>query len=399
MLRVTLVKNLRNKNIKMIEAFLNPIDINQYHQISSLPKQIIGKNIKIYNKKEGLPDLKEFSIAIMGVFENRNSFFKMEKNDLNDFRNAFYSLYPGNWNINIIDLGNLENGESVEDTYSALNEIISSLQKFNVIPIILGGSHDLIYPAYRSFQSKKQLVNIVSVDRSYDFSQDEELISGRSYMSKIIMEQPNFLNNYTNIGYQNYYCAQEEKDLMDRLYFDSISLGDVLYDVKQVEPIFRDADIVGFDMKCLSWQANGEINSTPNGIDSRTICALSRYAGISDKVSFLGLFELGWSTSIFNQLLAQIVWYFIEGVQYRYNEFPINISEGFIKYNVRLSDREIIFYKSNKSQRWWMELINDNITNNKFKTSTLLPCTEQDYEEAMKDKIPERWFNAIKRLH
>ena len=80
--------------------------------------------------------------------------------------------------------------------------IIIFLQKFNVIPVILGGSHDLIYPAYRSFQSKKQLVNIVSVDRSYDFSQDEELISGRSYMSKIIMEQPNFLNNYTNIGYQ-----------------------------------------------------------------------------------------------------------------------------------------------------------------------------------------------------
>ena len=158
----------------MIEDFLNPIDINQYHQISSLPKQIIGKNIKIYNKKEGLPDLKQFSIAIMGVFENRNSFYKMEKNDLNDFRSAFYSLYPGNWNINIIDLGDLENGETVEDTYSALNEIIISLQKFNVIPVILGGSHDLIYPAYRSFQSKKQLVNIVSVDRSYDFSQDEE---------------------------------------------------------------------------------------------------------------------------------------------------------------------------------------------------------------------------------
>ena len=152
-------------------------------------------------------------------------------------------------------------------------------------------------------------------------------------------------------------------------------------------------------MKCLSWQANGEINSTPNGIDSRTICALSRYAGISDKVSFLGLFELGWSTPIFNQLLAQIVWYFIEGVQFRYNEFPVNISEGFLKFNVNLSDREIVFYRSDKSQRWWIELINDNISNNKFKTSTLLPCTEQDYEEAMKDKIPERWFNAIKRLH
>ena len=124
----------------MIEDFLNPIDIKEYDRISSLPKQIIGKNIKIYNKSEGLPDLKKFSIAIIGVFENRNSFFQMEKNDLNDFRECFYSLYPGNWNINIIDLGNLENGQTVDDTYSALNEIILSLRQLNVVPIILGGN-------------------------------------------------------------------------------------------------------------------------------------------------------------------------------------------------------------------------------------------------------------------
>jgi len=382
----------------MIEEFFTPIEIEEFKTISSLPNQIIGKNIKIYNKSEGMPDLKIFSIALIGVFEKRNSFFPIEENDLNHFRKYFYSLYPGNWNINIIDLGNLQNGKTVDDTYVALREITLYLRQVNVIPIILGGSHDLIYPVYRSFQSEKQLVNIISVDRSFDFSQEEELISGRSYMSKIIMEQPNFLNNYTNIGYQNYYSAQEEKDLMDKLYFDSTRLGDVLYDVKQIEPVFRDADIVGFDMKCLSWQANGNINSTPNGIDSRTICALSRYAGLSDKVSFLGLFELE-STSIFNQLLAQIVWYFIEGVQYRYDEFPVSISEGFLKFNVSLSDRSIIFYKSEKSQRWWMELTNDQLLNNKFKTSTLLPCTEQDYEEAMKDKIPERWYNAVKRLH
>ena len=101
----------------------------------------------------------------------------------------------------------------------------------NIIPIFIGGSHDMIFPLYQVFQDFEQLVNVVSVDRSFDFSQEDELISGRSYMSRIIMDKPNLLLNYTNLGYQNYYCATEEKDLMNKLYFDGIRLGGVLDNV------------------------------------------------------------------------------------------------------------------------------------------------------------------------
>ena len=115
--------------------------------------------------------------------------------------------------------------------------------------------------------------NIVAVDRSFDFSQEEELISGRSYMSKIIMDKPNVLYNYTNLGFQNYYCATEEKELMRKLFFDSMRLGNILDAVSDTEPVFRDADIVGIDMKCLSWQAAADpLKGNPNGIDARTIC-------------------------------------------------------------------------------------------------------------------------------
>ena len=48
----------------------------------------------------------------------------------------------------------------------------------NIIPIFIGGSHDLIFPLYQVYQDFKQLVNMVSVDRSFDFSQEDELISG-----------------------------------------------------------------------------------------------------------------------------------------------------------------------------------------------------------------------------
>ena len=376
---------------------LVPVKKETLLDLTLLPKQILGKNISIHTQNNGLPELKGLTIALIGLHEHRNSFFHNSSYNVNQFRKVFYELYPGNWNLSIADLGDLPNGEKVEDTYFAIKEIGVNLKQMNIIPVFIGGSHDLMFPLYEIFQNFKQLVNIVSVDRSFDFSQEDELISGRSYMSKIIMEKPNVLNNYTNIGFQSYYCAEQEKDLMEKLYFDSIRLGQVLNQPALAEPVFRDADVVGFDMKCLSWHANADpLKGQPNGIDSRTICSLTRYAGISDRISFLGFFEIP-STPMTDQLLAQMIWYLIEGVQLRFDEYPVN-KKDFLKYSVTLSDQIMVFYKSDKSNRWWMELTNNSHLNNKIKSTTLLACTEKDYLDAMQDKIPERWYNAVKRI-
>ena len=376
---------------------LVPVKKETLLDLTLLPKQILGKNISIHTQNNGLPELKGLTIALIGLHEHRNSFFHNSSYNVNQFRKVFYELYPGNWNLSIADLGDLPNGEKVEDTYFAIKEIGVNLKQMNIIPVFIGGSHDLMFPLYEIFQNFKQLVNIVSVDRSFDFSQEDELISGRSYMSKIIMEKPNVLNNYTNIGFQSYYCAEQEKDLMQKLYFDSIRLGQVLNQPALAEPVFRDADVVGFDMKCLSWHAIADpLKGQPNGIDSRTICSLTRYAGISDRISFLGFFEIP-STPMTDQLLAQMIWYLIEGVQLRFDEYPVN-KKDFLKYSVTLSDQIMVFYKSDKSNRWWMELTNNSHLNNKIKSTTLLACTEKDYLDAMQDKIPERWYNAVKRI-
>ena len=361
------------------------------------PKQALGKNIEIHTDHHGFPELKDCSVAIVGLLEIRNAFFPSSVYKLDDFRKSFYRLFPGNWNFKICDLGNLPNGASPEDTYFALKEICIHLRQLNIVTIFIGGSHDLIFPMYQSYQFIEQLVNIVSVDNQFDFSQEEELISGRSYMSRIILEQPNFLYNFTNLGYQSYYIAQEELDLIEKLHFDSLRLGVLLDDVAQSEPFFRDANIAGFDMKSLNWQALNHLSGQPNGIDARTICALARYAGISDRMDIFGVFELI-NTAVSHQLLAQIVWYFIEGFNSRYDEYPVLTSSGFVRYTVALSDMEMIFYQSEKSNRWWLEITNQTYLNNKNKTTALLPCTHKDYLDACSDKIPDKWWKATKRI-
>ena len=379
--------------------FLTPVDDTVLGITSLLPKQVIGKSIHAHTEKLGFPELKNIRIAIVGVQESRNSYYPVMPYDIDAFRREFYQLYPGNWMVNIADLGNLPSGNTPEDTYHALSDICTYLRQINIVPVILGGSQDLTIALYHSFKESSQWVNIVSVDNRFDFSQEEELISGRSYMSKIIMESPSKLFNYTNIGYQSYLIAQEELDLMDKLFFEAFRLGHVLDDPKAIEPIFREADIASFDMKVLSGIADGTFPSgMPNGIDGRTICALARYAGISDRISILGCFDLS-NTTIFHKLLAQIIWYFVEGIHCRFDEYPVATSQGFKRYNVQMSDRELIFFKSEKSQRWWMEITKENYLDNKNKTRALLSCTKQDYKDACNDILPDRWWRAIKKVN
>lgn len=377
--------------------FLTPVDDAVFGIAALLPKQVIGKSLQLHTEKNGFPELENTRIAFFGVCESRNSYYPVMEYDTNSFRKEFYQLFPGNWSVNVADLGDLPSGEKPEDTYYALKEICLYLRQLNIIPIVLGGSQDLTVSLYRSFESSDQWVNIVSVDNRFDFSQEEELISGRSYMSEIIMENPSRLNNFTNLGYQSYLIAQEELDLMEKLFFDSQRLGQVLDQPENTEPVFREADLVSFDMKVLSGVAEGNLSQgMPNGIDARTICALARYAGISDRVSIIGCFDLP-NALIFHKLLAQMIWYFIEGVQCRFDEYPVDASQGFTRYTVQMSDRELVFLKSSKSQRWWMEFVKENYLDNKTRSSALLSCTHQDYLNACNDILPDRMWRATKR--
>ena len=135
---------------------LTPVDDEVLESFDLLPKQIIGKSIIVHTKNSGLPEIKGLNIVLIGCDEHRNSFFSNTQYKIDEFRKSFYKLYPGNWNLNIADLGNLPNGAKVEDTYFALKEIAYHLKQMNIILVLIGGSHDLIFPLYKVFQDFRQ---------------------------------------------------------------------------------------------------------------------------------------------------------------------------------------------------------------------------------------------------
>ncbi|MFC6858138.1 formimidoylglutamase [Zunongwangia atlantica] len=380
--------------------FLSPVSEELIAYAEALSQHSIGSKVKFNSVLEGIPDLGDVQIAIIGIRENRLS--ETYEDDLLNFdgiRKTFYSLFPGNWCMNIADLGDIQKGDTVKDTYFAVEKTVAALVKMDVIPVLLGGSQDLIYAQYRAYDTLDEMVNLVNVDARFDLGDAEQVISNKSYVSKIIVNEPYNLFNYSNIGYQTYFNSQEEIELMDRLFFDAYRLGEISNDISLIEPIMRAANLVSVDLNSIDSGALGSsFFKSPNGFNGKEICAISRYAGLSDKVSSFGIFEYHSALGeLSNMLLAQMIWYFAEGVNYRNNENTVAAKQEFIKYQVPIDDDVLVFFKSPLSGRWWIEIPYVANSNTKLKRSTLLPCSEEDYLEACNQVIPERWYKAKRK--
>ncbi|MEL1239836.1 formimidoylglutamase [Flavobacterium flavipallidum] len=377
--------------------FLEPINDELLAVIRSLSSQQLGSKV-VFHTKDEFPDLNRVKIALIGVLENRGSVLETENiGDLSGVRKELYNMFPGNWDATIADLGDILPGNSKEDTYFALRKVASDLIKQKVIPIVIGGSQDLTYSLYRAYDELEQMVNLVAIDSRFDFGKEEEEMSSSSYLSSIIIDEPNNLFNFCNIGYQTYYNSQEEIDLIEKLFFDAYRLGEVSNNIAIAEPVFRDADIVSLDLTSVKSSDSGNFNSfEPNGLNGKEICALARYAGISDKVSMFGLFNHCNSTKE-AILISQIIWYFIEGYHYRSNEYPFGSRDNYIKYSVPIDDETLVFFKSDKTDRWWIEIPFITNGNNKLKRNTLLPCSYEEYLGACNQELPERWWKAQRK--
>lgn len=379
----------------MVFDFLQPISASVEEYIATLSNQTLGKKV-VFHTQTDFPVLDNVAVAIITVNEFRGSEKDNDDYSFDYFRKQFYSLFPGNWNASIVDLGTIEAGASVEDTYFVVKSLVAELVKKRIIPVVIGGSHDLTYPMYRAYDNLDQMVNLVSVDNQFDFSKENKLDS-ESYLSKIIVEEPNNLFNFSNLGFQTYFNSQEEIDLIEKLYFEAYRLGEVSNNIAIAEPVFRDADLVSVDMNAVQSSYSGNFEEfNPNGFTGKEVCALTRYAGISDKVTSFGIFNFNPNSNEV-VLITQMLWYFIEGFSFRSNEYPFGTKDQFIKYIVPIDDEELIFYKSNKTARWWIEIPFLTHVNNKLKRNTLLPCTHEDYLAACEQEIPERWWKAQKR--
>jgi len=390
-----------------LSIYLQAIDLIDFDVQGVVHERRMGDVISSYTEESNFPDYEEANLAIIGVNESRNSVNNSGcETAPNHVRQYLYSLYSSTSKLKIVDLGNIIPGDTVDDTYFALNTIVSELLQLDIIPIIIGGSQDLTYANYLAYEKMGQIINITAIDSHFNLGNAEETFNSRSYLSKIILHQPNYLFNYTNIGYQTYFVDQAAISLMKNLFFDVYRLGEVRNDMFEVEPLVRNADLVSFDISAIRQSdapANG--NASPNGFNGEEACQIARYAGLSDKLTSIGFYELNPKFDTNGQtahLVAQMIWYFIEGYSQRKGDFPHKQKDKYIKYTVAIEvdhEHEIIFYKSKNSGRWWMQVPLDNpMSQSKYERHFMVPCALSDYQLATKGEMPDRWWQVYQKL-
>lgn len=388
-----------------MQEFFTPLDISKFSGASQYTASSYGKLITIYSKNGEFPNLDDVQLAIIGLNEDRKSLNNEGCGLAPDYvRENLYKLFQGNFTAKIVDLGNIQKGNTIEDSYFAVTDVLSQLLKKNIIPIIIGGGQDLTYCNYTAYKSLEQTINIVAVDSCFDIGDGEKELNSQSYLSKIILHKPNILFNYSNVGYQTYFVEQNAIELMNKLYFDSYRLGQVRANIEDVEPIVRNADVVSFDISAVRQSdAPGNGNASPNGFYGEEACQIARYAGLSDKLSSIGFYEINPAFDNNKQtahLVAQMIWYFIDGFYNRKQDYPIVDKSEYTKYRVSIKDHdhEIVFYKSNKSDRWWMDVpypVNHQI---KYERHHMVPCSYRDYETACRDEMPDKWWQTYQKL-
>ena len=388
-----------------INVFLNTIKQDFIESCNLYHGNQIGNTITIYKEGEEFPDLDGFQLAIIGVEEERNSFDNKGCKDApNAIRKSLYQLF-NHWNdLKIIDLGNIKTGFEIEDTYFALSQVFSALMRYRIVPIILGGSQDLTYPIYQVYENTGKLVNITSIDSRFDIGQDNDELSSNSYLSYIILHQPNFLFNYTNIGYQSYYVDNQSVELMKNLLFDVHRIGNIKANVEVTEPLLRNADIITIDTSAFcAADAPGVKHNSPNGFSSEDGCKMTRYAGLNPKLTSIGFFEYNPTYDINNvtaNTLSQMIWYFIEGFSLRINDFPTYNNKDFKRFIVKLDDfnEELIFLCHKISGKWWMDLSFKSKDREKYERHHYIPCSREDYELTMENELPDKWWQFYQKL-
>jgi formiminoglutamase len=397
------VKQQRADIITMIELndYFNPVSIEE-PVFEHLSRQAgFAHNIAIHTENIAIKDPGRYKIAIFGVPDGRNSPNTGSRKGPDMVRSQLYSLSKVPGKSKIIDLGNMKQGVTFNDTLAGLTDILVQMLQDGIFPVIIGGSSALVPAIDRALSILKKRYTLIAVDSRIDFNSERKEPDSNNYLSTIQSNHKSTLDHYINIGYQTYLNDQQVINRFLKRGADLVRIGDVRQSIYLTEPLFRDSDIAVFDISAVRQsESPGTFSPSPNGFYGEEICLLSRYAGISDNLKAFGLFDVNPEYDIRSQtagLAAQILWFLLEGFSQKQYETPslqVGNSGRFIKYHVRVTDLEddMIFVKSNLTDRWWIELPCGNDENKYF------ACSHEDYLKANRNEVPDRWVKAIERL-
>lgn len=370
-----------------LHEYLSPVNSRLLNNDNAFRDQQLGNQIRLHESQ--FPDLTNIDIVIVGVNEYRGAGYLPKKNAADAVRSQLYKLYHWHPDIAIADIGNIDCGSSLGDSYAAIRIILKELFSINRTVIVIGGSHDLTLAIYTAFKETGRLVEATVVDARIDMMSESNL-STENFLLEMLTSEPNFVKHYNHIAFQSYFVHPRMLETIDKLRFDCFRVGVVKEQPEEMEPVIRNSDIFSFDMSALRHSDAPSGGISPNGLSGEEACSLFRYAGLSPVLSAAGIFGYEPATdekNITAMQIAQMIWYFIDGKSRSKQEAELKDLANFNEYHTVFAEIDTVFLQSKKTGRWWMQLPDKK----------MIACSYNDYVFASNNEIPERWLRAQER--
>jgi len=333
-------------------------------------------------------------VAILGLPEGRGSHCIQMAEAPDAIRIQLYALSSFPSDITIVDLGNIKSGNQLTDTFAAVRIVAEELSALGIRLLILGGSQELTIPLIEGFNQPE--FNLVIVDDRMDNCTDQKSPSDESYLNHLPPE-----TTVSLIAGQSYFISQSGMDdISQGNTGEIITLGEIRADLKEIEPLLRQSNLVSFDFGSLKWsEAPGQYRISPNGLTGEEACQIAWYSGISTTAVWFGLFGYTPShdaTTTGAMMAAQIGWYFINGISKRLDEEPADEATDFEHYRLTVEGLEdpITFLRHPISHRWWMEVPPEDCTIYPVR----IPCSKKDYHKACENEISDRWWKYFDKI-
>lgn len=328
-----------------------------------------------------IDEIQENAVVLVFCSEDRGIGGNARQRDFDEVRKNLFALSGADFDLKICDLGDIISGKTHQDTHYILQEIVGFCLEKKAFPIVIGGGNDLAYAMFKAVGKEQNNVNFTQISPKISLKNEGENITEQNFLAKILSDKS--LKNYHHLAYQRHLNELDAVKLMKEVDFEVMKLADMMGRTDLAEPFLRRADLVTLNCDAVeSITDDFSARSQVNGLNRREICAYMKEIGLGENLKSVGIFNYNFDTEnrLNHQLLAQMIWYLLEGINIKKTHPKERQYETFI---VMMERMECVFKREIFSGLWYFGKDED--------VKKCLPCSEQDYENAKRGILNNRF--------
>lgn len=308
--------------------------------------------------------------------------------DFSQIRRYLYHLSQNEIMLNIGDLGDVISGKTLEDTHYAVEELVLKCLEEGSLPVVIGGGVDMSVAVYQALARYTSPQVYTQINAQIHLGNTELPTSEYNALSQILTHKKS-PKIYYHLAYQRHLNEKPSIQLLQDLEAEAVGLSKLMGQPHQAEPYLRWAQMVSLSADAMeSVGAPLSKHPQPNGLNAREICVLMKEIGVGERLQALGLFNYDFNTAnaLQQQLLAQMLWYFFEGLSIRKSHPKEKKIETFV-----VLDGEASYYFKREmfTGLWYFGEAED--------LNQCLPCMAQDYQNAKEGVWAERLIQFLNR--